>query len=209
MLGLVFTEITRNNCFDPSMRISLTKCKTIPWLQCSLMQSLRHSWCFIAQLSVRVKPVTQAFITINCKVFDHITAGERTPYAEVTKTQKIQARNTESEAGAQAHKRILIMCSLSLSKWVLITYSSHQIFQSCDPGASFLWVRCNQIQWLHVVAMVNGKATARVKVPLCMAVEDFRLPAFSDFVNRINDNCWEKGKQKLACLDNHPTSFWF
>lgn len=206
MLGLVFIEITRNDCFDASIRISLTKCKTIPWLQCSLIQPPRHSWCFIARVSVHVRPITQVSIAINGKVFGHLIGGKRTAYAEVTKNQ---ARNTESEAGDQAHKRILIMCSLSLSEWVLITYSSHQIFQSCDPGASFLWVRCNQIQGLHVVAVVNGKATAWVKVPLCMAVEDFRLPAFGDFVNGIDDNYGEKGEQKMTCLDIHPTFFCF
>lgn len=56
--------------------------------------------------------------------------------------------------------------------------------------------------------MVNGKATAWVKVPLCMAVEDFRLPAFGDFVNGIDDNCGEKGNQKLTCLEIYPGSFF-
>lgn len=46
--------------------------------------------------------------------------------------------------------------------------------------------------------MVNGEAAARVKVPLCMAVEDFGLPAFGDFVNGIDDNWGEKGNQKLT-----------
>jgi len=55
--------------------------------------------------------------------------------------------------------------------------------------------------------MVNGKATAWVKVPLCMAVEDFRLPAFGDFVNRIDDNCGEKGQQKIYLLGYPPHFF--
>lgn len=92
------------------------------------------------------------------------------------------------KAIAQACKRILIVRSLSLSKRVLITYPSHQIFQPRDPGASFLWVGGNQIQGLQVVAVVNGEAAAWVKVPLRMAVENFGLPAFGDFVNGIDDN---------------------
>lgn len=60
-----------------------------------------------------------------------------------------------------------------------------------------------------MVAMVNGKAAAGVKAPLCMAVEDFRLPAFSDFVNGIDDNWGEKRSQKLTCSDTHPASFCF
>lgn len=121
----------------------------------------------------------------------------------------LRSLKNKPETQAQAHKRILVVCSLSLSKRVLIAYSSHQVFQPCDPGASFLWVGCDQIQRLHVAAVVNGEAAAGVEVPLGVAVEDFGLPPFGDFVNGIDDNCGGKGNQKLTCLDIHPISFCF
>lgn len=70
------------------------------------------SWCFISQVSVQVKPITQVSTAISGRVL--VTSQEvheRTLYTEVTKDQ---ARSPDSEAGAQAHERILIVCSLSL-----------------------------------------------------------------------------------------------
>jgi hypothetical protein len=81
------------------------------------------------------------------------------------------------------------MGPLPLGKGVFITDASHQILEARDPGACLLWVGGNEVQRLHVVAMVDGKAAARVKVPLSLSVEYFRLPALGDFVDGVNKYC--------------------
>lgn len=81
------------------------------------------------------------------------------------------------------------MGPLPLGKGVLITDASHQILKACDPGACLLWVGGNEVQGLHVVAMVDGEAAAGIEVPLGLSVEDFRLPALRDFVDGINQYC--------------------
>lgn len=57
--------------------------------------------------------------------------------------------------------------------------------------------------------MVNGKATAWIKVALSMAMEYFRLPTFSDFVDRVYyDYRREKGTLKGGRMKGHQTPFF-
>lgn len=81
------------------------------------------------------------------------------------------------------------MGPLPLGKGVFVTDASHQILEACDPGACLLWVGGNEVQGLHVVAMVDGEAATGIKVPLSLSVEYFRLPALSDFVDGVNKYC--------------------
>lgn len=88
-------------------------------------------------------------------------------------------------------ERILVMGPLPFGKGVFITDASHQVLEACDPGAGLLGVGGDEVQGLHVVAMVDGEAAAGVEVPLSLSVEYFRLPALSHFVNGINKYCEE------------------
>lgn len=84
------------------------------------------------------------------------------------------------------------MGPLPLGKGVFIADAGHQVFEPCDPGACLLGVGGDEVQGLHVVAMVDGEAAAGIKVPFGLPVEYFRLPALSDFVNGVNKDCEER-----------------
>lgn len=81
------------------------------------------------------------------------------------------------------------MGPLPLGEGVLITDAGHQVLEAGNPGACFLRIGGDEVQGLHVVAMVDGEAAARIEVPLSLSVEYFRLPALGDFINGVNKNC--------------------
>lgn len=81
------------------------------------------------------------------------------------------------------------MSPLPFGKGIFITDAGHQVLEACDPGAGLLGVGGDEVQGLHVVTMVDGKAAAGVKVPLSLSVEYFRLPTLGDFVNGVNKYC--------------------
>lgn len=81
------------------------------------------------------------------------------------------------------------MSPLPFGKGIFITDASHQVLEACDPGAGLLGVGGDEVQGLHVVTMVDGKAAAGVKVPLRLSVEYFRLPTLGDFVNGVDQYC--------------------
>ena len=81
------------------------------------------------------------------------------------------------------------MGPLPFGQGVLVTDAGHQVPEACDPGAGLLRVEGDEVQGLHVVAMVDGEAAAGIKVPLGLSVEYFRLPTLGDFVNGVNKYC--------------------
>lgn len=85
------------------------------------------------------------------------------------------------------------MSPLPFGEGIFITDAGHQVLETCDPGAGLLRVGGDEVQGLHVVTMVDGKATAGVKAPLSLSVEYFRLPTLGDFVNGVNKD-WEENK---------------
>lgn len=64
------------------------------------------------------------------------------------------------------------MCALPFGQRVLVADAGHQVSEARDPGTSFIRVGRNQIQGLHVVAMVDGEAARRVQAALGMPMED-------------------------------------
>lgn len=87
------------------------------------------------------------------------------------------------------------MGPLPFGKGIFITDAGHQVLEACDPGAGLLRVGGDEVQGLHVVAMVDGEAAAGIKVPLSLSVEYFRLPTLGDFVNGVNKYCEERDTQ--------------
>lgn len=83
------------------------------------------------------------------------------------------------------------MGSLSFGQWVLIADACHQVPKTRHPGPCFLCIGCYQVQRIHVVAMVNGKAASRIEIPFSMAMEDITLSTFSNLVEWV-DGDWEK-----------------
>ena len=61
------------------------------------------------------------------------------------------------------------MGPLPFGKGIFITDASHEVLETCDPGAGLLGVGGDEVQGLHVVAMVDGEAAAGVKVPLSLS----------------------------------------
>lgn len=95
------------------------------------------------------------------------------------------------------------MGPLPFGKRIFITDASHQVLEACDPGAGLLRVGGDEVQGLHVVPMVDGKAAAGVQAALGLPVEDFRLPALGDFVNGVNKDCEESEKYMAGEEDTH------
>ena len=98
--------------------------------------------------------------------------------------------------------RILVVGPLPFSQGIFITDASHQVLETCDPGASLLRVGGDEIQGLHVVAMVDGEAAAGIKVPLGLSVEYFRLATLGDFVNGVNKYCEERKIHSYVAGEN-------
>lgn len=80
------------------------------------------------------------------------------------------------------------MGPLPLGEGILVTDASHQVLEARDPGAGLLGVGGDEVQGFHVVAMVDGEAAAGIEAPLRLPVEYFRLAAFGDFVNGIDED---------------------
>lgn len=85
------------------------------------------------------------------------------------------------------------MSPLPFGKGIFIADAGHQVLEACDPGAGLLGVGGDEVQGLHVVTMVDGKAAAGVKVPLSLFVEYFRLPPLGNFVNGVDKYCKGSG----------------
>ena len=90
------------------------------------------------------------------------------------------------------------MGPLPFGKGIFITDASHEVLEACDPGACLLGVGGDEVQGLHVVAMVDGEAAAGIKVPLSLSVEYLRLPTFGDFVNGVNKYCEESEESAVT-----------
>lgn len=90
------------------------------------------------------------------------------------------------------------MGPLPFGKRIFITDASHEVLEACDPGAGLLGVGGDEVQGLHVVAMVDGEAAAGIKVPLSLSVEYLRLPTLGDFVNGVNKYCEESEESAVT-----------
>ena len=60
---------------------------------------------------------------------------------------------------------------LPFGQGVLIADAGHQVLEACDPGVGLLRAGGDEVQGLHVVAMVDGEAAAGIKAPLGLSVE--------------------------------------
>lgn len=78
------------------------------------------------------------------------------------------------------------MCALPFGQRVFVTDAGHQVAEAGDPGPGLLCVGRNQVQGLHVVAMVDGEAAGWVEAAVSMPMEDVRLTTFRHFVQGID-----------------------
>lgn len=108
---------------------------------------------------------------------------------------------TTSSHSKQYHQRILVPRTLPLGQAVLVTDTSHQVFEACDPSSRFLAGARHEIKGLHVLAVVQGEATVGVKAALGITLEDLGLLTLTHFPNGIYRD-WCRKKRRMRILAN-------